>query len=76
MTPALLARCGAALYGEQWQTDLSKDLDVADRTVRRWLAGDTPIPAGINIDMMRIMLDRAQALDDLVDECRACPGPR
>lgn len=35
-----LGRVGTALYGERWQTPLADDLGVADRTMRRWVAGD------------------------------------
>ena len=40
----LLAEIGEALYGERWQTALAHELGVADRTVRRWVAGDSPVP--------------------------------
>ena len=33
------------LYGaHRWQTALSRELEVNDRTVRRWAAGASPIP--------------------------------
>lgn len=34
----LLIECGRALYGPLWQSALSRDLGVSDRTMRRWLA--------------------------------------
>ena len=40
-TPAILQDVGAALYGERWQSDLGRAVEVTDRTVRRWLAGET-----------------------------------
>jgi hypothetical protein len=39
MTTKLLSDVGEALYGPRWHTDLSRDLGVADRTMRRWMAG-------------------------------------
>lgn len=36
MIPNELAAAGRALYGERWQTSLATDLQVADRTMRRW----------------------------------------
>lgn len=35
----ILKLAGEALYGRQWQTPLSRDLGVTDRTVRNWTAG-------------------------------------
>lgn len=75
MPTDLLTRCGVALYGAYWQTDLADALDISDRTVRRWVAGDTPVPAGVYADLMRLMLERAQTLDDLVEECRRAGAP-
>lgn len=47
MTPATLSRLAGAIYGEDWQTPLAQALGVADRTVRRWAAGDSPVPDGV-----------------------------
>lgn len=66
----LLEACGRALYGEQWQSPLSRDLDVSDRTMRRWVAGDTPIPMGLNVDLLRLLTERAADIDDLVEQCK------
>lgn len=70
MKPDLLDACGRALYGEQWQVPLSRDLDVNDRTVRRWIAGDSPIPNGLNIDLLRLLIERAAEIDDLAEKCK------
>jgi hypothetical protein len=35
----ILKAAGEALYGRQWQTPLSRDLGVTDRTVRNWVVG-------------------------------------
>jgi len=74
----LLKACGEALYGTRWQTDmanaLAEELQVGDRTIRRWVAGDSPIPSGLWVDLTRIMLERAQTLDDLAERCKRA-GP-
>lgn len=41
-----IAQVGKAMFGERWQTDISRLLGVSDRTVRRWAAGDA-VPEGI-----------------------------
>ena len=44
MTIAELKRIGKRLYGYGWQTRMAKELGVNGSTVRRWIAGRTPIP--------------------------------
>lgn len=70
----LLAECGEALYGPQWQTALARDLTVADRTVRRWVAGTSDPPAGLWTDLLRLTQERAAALDALADRLREAGG--
>lgn len=66
MTDAdLLNATATALYGAQWQSALARALDVADRTVRRWAAGDTPVPEGVWLDISEIIADRILELRDL-----------
>lgn len=60
----LLESIGQALYGERWQTGMSRDLEISDRQMRRWVAG-AKIPPGVFVDLMRIMQERAAILDDL-----------
>lgn len=47
MTPAELRASGEALFGYGWQSKLARHFSVADRTVRRWVAGEAPVPEGI-----------------------------
>jgi DNA-binding transcriptional regulator YdaS (Cro superfamily) len=61
----LLVECGEALYGPQWQSALARDLGVADRTVRRWVAGTSEVPAGLYVDLLRLTQERAAVLDAL-----------
>jgi hypothetical protein len=43
----LLRNVGTSLYGEEWQAPLARDLDVGERTMRRWAAGTEGIPQGV-----------------------------
>lgn len=63
MTPDLLREVGEALYGERWQSDLARDLNVADRTVRRWAAGDFDMPEALGKELRDLCQKRATALD-------------
>ncbi len=61
----LLHDTGAALWGPRWQSEMAREMAVADRTVRRWAAGATPVPAGVWVDLLRLSQERAEALDGL-----------
>lgn len=66
----LLVEAGEALYGPRWQSDLARDLAVSDRTVRRWAAGTTDLPAGVYMDLLRLTQERAAMLDALAQRLR------
>lgn len=70
----LLVEAGEALYGPRWQTELARDLAVSDRTVRRWAAGTTDVPAGVYVDLLRLTQERAAALDALAPRLREMPA--
>jgi len=69
----LLVEAGETLYGSQWQSAIARDLGVADRTVRRWLAGTSEVPAGLYLDLLRLTQERAAALDALAPRLRKAP---
>jgi plasmid maintenance system antidote protein VapI len=54
-----------ALYGERWQSALAQDLGVADRTVRRWVAGDSPVPDDVWPALKRLCGERRAILKKL-----------
>lgn len=60
-----LRECGEALYGNQWQVALSLDLNVSDRTMRRWAAGEFEIPAGVWPELAKLCKSRGKALEKL-----------
>lgn len=68
MTPETLRHIGAALYGPSWQAELAKALGVNDRTMRRWLTGETPIPKGIGADLLPICGQRLDELEAVFDQ--------
>ena len=61
----LLVEAGEALYGPRWQTELARDLGVSDRTMRRWVADTSAVPAGLYVDLLRLTQERAGVLDSL-----------
>lgn len=69
----LLVEAGEALYGPRWQSELARDLDVSIRTMQRWAAGTTDVPAGLYLDLLRLTQERAAVLDALAPRLRKAP---
>ena len=42
MTPATLRHAGECLHGEHWQNPLSRQLNINQRTMRRWAVDGAP----------------------------------
>jgi hypothetical protein len=66
----LIADVGAALWGERWQTELSRALGISDRTVRNWVAGTSEPKQGVYMDLLRISEERAADLDEVITRVR------
>lgn len=64
----LFRDAGAALYGSRWHAELARELDVADRTVRRWAAGEWPVPPGIWVTLRSMLRERANTCADLLEQ--------
>lgn len=72
------SRIAESLWGYGWQTKAAKHFEVADRTVRRWVAGTEP-PAKI-IEALRAMVSIAPAPcsdgdEDRDEACRMAIEP-
>ena len=69
-----LRAAGAVLYGPAWQSELARKLGVADRTVRYWVAGERPIPAGVWADIARLLEKHGDDLAEVAAAVAAvCP---
>ena len=71
----ILSASGRALFGPRWQSELSRKLGVSDRTVRRWVSGDSPVPAGALLSMSGMADEAASELTGLADVLRAAAEP-
>jgi len=63
ITNKLLRTIGETLYGPRWQTDLSRDISVADRTMRRWVSGEDDVPYGAWRDIYFRLQNRTADLE-------------
>jgi transcriptional regulator with XRE-family HTH domain len=66
MTPDHLAAIGRALYGARWQSDMADALGVDRRTIRRWMAGQNPVPAAADAEMRRLLERRGAEIGRLL----------
>jgi hypothetical protein len=75
-TQQLLVSVGETLYGEgeSWPIQLATDLGVAERTMRRWLSGESPIPEGVWADVLNVVAGRGKALAELIPKIQAQVG--
>jgi transposase-like protein len=58
----MLEIVGTSLYGQQWQSSLARELNVNDRTMRRWACGETPPPARLSAELLQIVRARGDNL--------------
>lgn len=62
-----LTLAGQALFGDRWQTDLSRALGLSDaRRIRQWLTGDRPIPTGVWNDIAELLKKRHVFINEVL----------
>ena len=65
---AELESVGKALYGDRWQSDLSRGLGVDSRRVRQWMSGDRPIPVGVWADIAGFLRKRQTDIKSILND--------
>jgi hypothetical protein len=63
---ALIRDAGRLLYGERWQSALAAALGINLRTVRRWAAGQQPVPEAIILRVRDLLQARIEELGNLL----------
>ena len=58
----LIIQYGEALYGPRFQRELAVALGVNERTMRRWVAGDTSPPESLLDDLKALVRERVELL--------------
>jgi hypothetical protein len=64
MDANLLARIGAALYGERWKKPLAARLNVNERKMRRWSKGEEDVPLSVMHELHAIVTTEHETLCD------------
>ena len=59
-----LIKAGHAAFGRNWQTELSKRLDVNSGTVRHLVSGRNNVKDGVIEDVKLILLDRIEEIKE------------
>ncbi|EDC3150116.1 hypothetical protein KGN64_003196 [Salmonella enterica] len=54
---------GKLLYGDNWQSPLSRALGVSDRTIRNYVSGETPVPVGISDRLLSLIAEKMRTLN-------------
>ena len=64
-----LAECGKALYGDQWQTNLAKELGLSDaRRIRFWLTNERKIPTGVRADIFVLLNKKKMKIETIINK--------
>lgn len=62
-----LEALGKVLYGEQWQSNLSRDLGLSSpRRIREWISGDRKIPTGIWDEIAELLRAKQLKISELL----------
>ena len=71
MASVTLADIGQVLYGKQWQSDLARDLNVSDRTIRRWANDYEQVPFSLWAEILLLLANRKEAIEALLEAIKA-----
>ena len=66
MTIDQLTTAGQLLYGDQWQANLARSLNVDVRRVRHWTAGTRPVSDFVDSEVRQLLADRAKMINDFL----------
>lgn len=67
----LITEVGRALYGARFTSQMARDLDVSEATVRRWINGEYDVPVEMLLNLRKLVGKRATAINKLSDALRA-----
>ena len=63
MTPTkLFIATGETLYGPNYRSELGRALGVNERTIRRWVSGEYPVPDKVWLELAEFCQERHETL--------------
>ena len=66
MTIDQLTIAGQLLYGDQWQANLARSLNVDVRRIRHWTAGTRPISDFVDKEVRQLLIDKQKKIVDFL----------
>lgn len=72
----LLSSAATLLLGESWQRALARKLEVDDRLMRRWSAGDRPVPGWVLVRLAELLEESSRDSGALAEELRTLTAGR
>ena len=66
MTIDQLTAAGQLLYGDQWQANLARSINVDVRRIRHWTAGTRPISDFVDKEVRQLLIDKQKKIDDFL----------
>ncbi len=70
MTIEELEQAGRLLYGDQWQSNLARDLGIDSRRIRQWLTGDRPISDWLEGDVIKLLTQNQEGISKYLDSIK------
>jgi transcriptional regulator with XRE-family HTH domain len=67
MPDNLITRTGRALFGDNWQAQMARELGVHKDTVQDWRQGRSNPRPGVYVDLLRLAAERQAELDEIVE---------
>lgn len=63
-----LIRIGQALYGDVWQSNLARELDIDSRRVRQWLKDERPIPDWLLPELIKLLNSKYLEIKEILSK--------
>lgn len=74
MPDNLITRTGRALFGDNWQAQMARELGVHKDTVQDWRQGRSNPRPGVCVDLLRLVVERREELDEIVEALKRNGG--
>lgn len=66
----MFEEAGLCLYGRFWKKGFEEDLELGDRTIRRWAIDDSIVPDGVWQDINALLNDRIEMIRQIQNKLK------